>query len=288
MTRASDASKKSLILIYQGIGLSLLLFFIGCLNLIKWEDRVGYIEGEIHDLKGNPVEDAEIYVYKWLLDEMIYEEVLQQEIDVFDPKHINNEGAYQGAPDFKSAKTGADGKYRLALPAGAYCLVARKQRNRENVPSPTNPVDLSSLVSEPVIVTRGETVRISLRLLNTFRDASRFNQYLVRTYVTGISGRVFSSEGKPISGVMVTAGGEASQALGKPDFVSFPTDEEGNYVLYVFFENVYHLGIKRNMQGPYLPFHLKYDPGKSSAPIYQGEITPNVDLILEWEAISLD
>lgn len=288
MTRASAASTKSRILIYQGIGLALLMFFTGCLNLIKWEDHVGYIEGEIHDLEGNPVEDAEIYVYKWLLDEMIYEEVLQQEIDVFDPKHINNEGAYQGTPDFKSAETGTDGKYRLALPAGAYCLVARKQRSRDDVQSPINPVDLSSLVSEPVIVTRGETVRISLRLLNPFRDASRFNQYLVRTYVTGISGRVFSSEGTPISDVMITASDEASQARGKPDFVSFPTDKEGNYVLYVFFENVYHLGIKRDMQGPYLPFHLKYDPGKNSAPIYQGEITPDVDLILEWEAVSPD
>jgi hypothetical protein len=288
VTRAPDAFTKPRILSYQGIGLALLLFFIGCLKLIRWEGNVGYIKGEIHDLEGNPVEDAQIYVYKWLFNEMLYEEILRQEIDVFDPKHINNEGPYQGPPDFKSAKTGADGKYQIALPVGTYCMVARKQRNRDLVQGPTNPVDLSSLVSEPIVVVQGETVRISLRLLNTFWDASRFNQYLVRTYLTGISGRVFSSEGIPISDVIITANGEASQARRKPDFVSFPTDEDGNYALYVFFENVYHLGIKRNMRGPYLPFHLKYDPGKWSVSIYQGEITSGVDLILEGEATSLD
>jgi hypothetical protein len=272
--------RKTRILNYHWVCFVCLSVFIGCVKPVKMKRKLGYVTGKITNLAGEPVEGSQVYIYKWLFDEMLFEEIHQQEIEVFNPRRPNNDAPYQGAPDFMTVKTGADGEYQIGLPPGTYCLVARKQRNRNYVQGPTNPVDLSSLVSEPIDVELEKTVRVSLRLLNTFWDISHFDQYLVRTYLTGFSGRVLTSSGVPVSGVIVTASGEASQSRRKPDFVSFPTDNNGNYTLYVFFEDVYHLGIKRQAKSPYQTFGLK-DGAKSSISIPQGQIIPMVDLILD-------
>ncbi len=276
--------KKSRILIYRWVCVVCLFVFIGCAKSIKMKRNLGYVTGKITNLAGEPVEGAQVYIYKWLFDEMLFEEIHQQEIKVFDPIRPLNDAPYQGPPDFMTVETGADGEYRISLPPGTYCLVARKQRDRNYVQGPTNPVDLSSLVSEPIDVGLQITVRIPLRLLNTLWDVSRFDLYLVRTYLTGFSGRVLTSSGVPVSGVIVTASGEASQSRRKPDFVSIPTDKNGNYTLYVFFEDVYHLGIKRQAKGPYQTFRIK-DGAKSSISIPQGQIIPMVDLILDEKKI---
>lgn len=272
--------KKNWILNYRWAGLIILVFFIGCVKPVISKRNLGHVTGKITDLEGHPVEGAEVYIYKWLFDEMLFEEIHRQEIDAFNPIRPKNDAPYQGPPDFMTVQTGADGEYRIGLPPGTYCLVARKQRDRFYVQGPTNPVDLSSLVSEPIIVVQEQKVRVSLRLLNTFWDVSRFDQYLVRTYLTGFTGRVLTSSGEPVSGVIVTAGGEASQSRRKADFISFPTDKNGNYTLYVFFEDVYHLGIKREAEGPYQAFHIK-DGAKSSISIPQGRIIPLADIILD-------
>jgi hypothetical protein len=263
--------------------LVLSVLFVGCIKPASIRDGVGFVQGKITDPAGEPVGDARVYVYRWLFDEMLFEEIHRQGIGVFNPKRPNNEGIYQCSPEFESSKTGKDGGYRIPLPPGTYCLVARKQRDRNLVQGPANPVDLSSLVSEPIVVESKKTIWIPLKLLNTFWDASIFDLYAVRTYLTGFCGRVTTSSGTPVGGVIVAANKKTFPADRRPEYLSFPTDKEGRYTLYVFFEGVYHLGVKHRKQKSYLPFRIKENPAKKTVSVPQGRIVSNVDLVIDAE-----
>jgi hypothetical protein len=238
------------------------------------------VEGIVTDGAGRPVKDARVYVYKWFFDEETIDTIIQDEEGERE-ESTHDYGAYRGPADFKSAKTGPEGKYRIPLPPGTYCLVARKRFNQDIPQGPFNPEDASSLVSEPVPVEPNETARISLMLLDTLRDAAFFDRYLVRTYRTGVSGRVLSAEGKPVSGVIVTANEKGNKIGRRPEFFSFPTDKEGNYRLYVYYGGVYFLGIQRQPSGGEWPRPVENDSGKREILITQGRILSGMDLTVD-------
>jgi hypothetical protein len=164
--------------------LCFLVFFIGCIKPIEIDQDMGYVRGVVTDRDLNPVENAQVYVYRWLHETESVEKIIRQEVDDDDSDDSKDYGAYRGPADFKSAKTGTDGNYKVALPSGTYCLVARKRHNQQITEGPLNPEDFSSLVSEPITIGGGETVRVKLKLINTLRDASFFDRYLIRTYKT--------------------------------------------------------------------------------------------------------
>ena len=263
--------------------LCLLVFFIGCIKPIHIDRNMGDVRGVLTDRDLNPVKNAQVYVYRWLHGDEPVEKTISQERDNEDSDNSKDYGDYRGPADFKSAKTGADGNYKITLPPGTYCLVARKRHNQQIIEGPLNPEDFSSIVSEPVTIAGGETVRVKLKLINTLRDAGFFDRYLIRTYKTGISGRVLYSDGKAVSGVIVTANKDASKVGKRPDFISDTTDSEGNYTLYVYNRGVYHPGIKRQALGPYLSFHQKGDPENKTVSVSQGKIETGVDLVLEGD-----
>jgi hypothetical protein len=271
-------------LCYCGIGIIFLIFSSGCIKQVKNKQNLSYIQGVITDSAGKPAENAQVYVYQWLYDEGSIEKIIKEEID----SENKDYGAYRGPADFKSAKTGPDGKYEVGVSAGIYCLVARKRHDQNITEGPLDPEDASSLVSEPVTARAKEKVRISLKLLDTLRDASFFNHYLIRTYRTGFSGRVVNKAGEPVSGVVVTANEEASPISQKADFTSFPTDKEGNYTLYVYYGGVYYLGVKQGMLGPYLVSYRRDKSKNKSTSIPQGQIVSNVDLVLDEEVSFAD
>lgn len=261
--------------------LALLVFHVGCVKPIGSNLDIGHIRGTITDTAGKAAENAQVYVYRWLYDEESIGQIIREEIGY--SKGSNDYGAYRGPADFKSAKTGMDGGYRIALPPGNYCLVARKRRNQDISEGPITPEDASSLVSEPFTIEAEKTAWVSLKLLDTLRDASFFDRYLIRTFRTGFSGRVISAAGAPVSEVVVTADGEGVNVSKRADFASFTTDSEGNYTLYVFYGGVYNLGIKTRMLGPYLAFNRKEDPENKTIFIKQGQIISGVDLVLGEE-----
>lgn len=264
---------------YCGIGMILLISSSSCIKPVGNRQDLSHIQGVITDSAGKPVENAQVYVYQWLYDEGSIEKVIKEEID----SDSRDYGAYRGPADFKSARTGPDGKYEIAVSPGIYCLVARKRHDQNITEGPLTPEDASSLVSEPVTAKAKKTVRVSLKLLDTLRDASFYDHYLIRTYRTGFSGRVVTKAGDPVPGVVVTANEEGSSLSRKADFTSFPTDKEGNYTLYVYYGGIYYLGIKREVLGPDLDFHRRDEPKNKTTSVQQGQIISNVDLVLDEE-----
>lgn len=258
----------------------LLLFLIGCIRSIPHDQPLGLLKGVVTNPAGKPAEDAQVYVYKWSFDEESIEGIIRDEIGD-GATESKDYGDYRGPADFKSAKTGVAGKYQVVVPPGTYCLVARRRYDRKINQGPLNPQDFSSLVSEPIKVEPEKTIRLSLKLIDTLRDADFFDRYLIRTYRTGFSGRVLSSVGRPVSGVFVTANEGKTKISQRSDFISFPTDSEGSYTLYVYYEGVYHLGIKRRILGPYLAFHKRGNSADKTTSALQGQIISNVDLVLE-------
>lgn len=253
--------------------------FSGCVKPLKSKQDLSYIQGVITDTAGKPVENAQVYVYQWLYDEGSIEKIIKEEIN----SETRDYGAYRGPADFKSAGTGPDGKYEVAVSPGIYCLVARKRHDQKITEGPLNPEDASSLVSEPVTARAKKTVRVSLKLLDTLRDASFFDHYLIRTYRTGFSGQIVTKAGTPVSGVVVTASEEASPVSRKVGFTSFPTDKEGNYTVYVYYGGVYYLGVRQGTQGPSLVFLRRDRAENKTTSVPQGQIVSNVDLVLEEE-----
>lgn len=254
------------------------LLFAGCFSraLPNNHQGVGSIQGVVTDATGKPMEIARVYAYKWLYDEESIEEIIQEGTK---GESAGDYGAYRGPADFKSGKTGSHGKYKITLSPGTYCVVARKRRIQTVSQGPLNPEDFSSLVSEPITVKPNKTAEVSLKLLNTLRDADFFRQYLIRSYRTGVSGRVVSLKGGPVSEVIVTAN-KTLKINPRPDFSSSPTDREGKYTLYVFPGGAYHFKVKSQINRSDLRFHLKKNPEKIVF-IPQGRITANVNLVLE-------
>jgi len=277
MTKITGIFVKPWRLRYCGIGIIFLISASGCIKPLKGKQDLSYIQGVITDPAGKPVDNAQVYVYRWLYDEGSIEKIIKDESD----SDNRDYGAYRGPADFKSATTDSDGKYEVAVSPGIYCLVARKRHNQNITEGPINPEDASSLVSEPVTARAKKTVRVSLKLLDALRDASFFDHYLIRTYRTGFSGRVVTKAGHPVAGVIVTASEEASPVSRKPDFTSFPTDKEGNYTLYVYYGGVYYIGGKQGILGPDLVFHRRNKEKNKTTVIPQGQIISNVDLVLD-------
>jgi hypothetical protein len=277
----SDKIIKHGIHICRGICPVLLVFLIGCIKSMENNRDLGYIRGTITDPAGKPAEDAQVYVYKWLYDTESIEKIIREEMGDEGLSGSGDYGAYRGPADFKSAKTGMNGEYKVGVPTGTYCLVARKRHNRDITEGPLNPEDTSSLVSEPVFVEGEKAVRVSLKLLDTLRDASFFDRYLVRTYRTGFSGRVITSAGTSVGGVVVTADEDGSKIGRRADFTSSSTDREGNYILYVFYGGDYHPGVKRRASGPDLPFRPRDESENNIVSVPQGRIISGVDLVLD-------
>lgn len=173
------------------------------------------LEGRILDGTGQPVSGAEVLVYT--------------------TPNVRQPAGYI------SAKSGADGRYSMALPPGRYWAVAMERKSGEKV----GPLALGDKYSgEPTAfeINEHNGKRLDFTVL-ALREAAR--QHLRKNENTvRISGRILDRKGKPVP--MAYAMADRNQAVnGIPEFISSWTDQEGRYDLFLP-RGEYHIGAARH------------------------------------------
>lgn len=129
-------------------------------------------------------------------------------------------------PAYLSTVTNANGEFDLELESGSYYLVFRKKKE-ENF-GPPSPGDFVGFfpVFPLAIDENGYEIKVNL-----LKIPEKISQNLKEKNIL-VKGKVLDKNNKPIKGVYVVLY-EGYALLGKPDYVSHQTDEQGNFSIYV-------------------------------------------------------
>lgn len=168
------------------------------------------LTGNVHDLEGNSVEGAKIFVY--------------------DSPEVRRPA------DFISARTARDGSYRLVVPPGKYWVIARVKKSEEY--GPLFPGDRHSGEAVVLDLAPGRTMSQDFTVTD-LREAMKARKK-EREVAVRISGRVLDEKGLPVPLGYVFANIK-NRTSGMPDYLSAWVDEQGRYTLYVP-AGTYHLG----------------------------------------------
>lgn len=186
----------------QFLLLSCVLFFSVQTSLLH-AGQVGVLAGRIVDISGEPVKNAEVYIF--------------DSTDVKRPA------------DFISNRTVEDGRYQVQLPPGNYRAVAFYRQGGARF-GPLSSDDKHS--GEPVVleITAGSSYTMDFTVMN-LREAARKHQKKNAELVR-VTGKVVRESGAPVA--MAYAMAHNSQQFGSlPDYISAWTDEQGGYTLYL-------------------------------------------------------
>ncbi len=172
-----------------------------------------------------------------------------------------------------SPPTGADGAFDLELPDGEYVAVARKHKDG----SAAGPIVAGDNRSEFLKVTvKGGTVEMTVVAPVKVGDVRRMSADAAVSK-TGLSGRVFDSDGKPVEGARVHVYDHV-QMSERPKFVSEKTGPDGRYQVPLPAGGTYYLAARDKFGGPPKLGDLygRYD---------QGTIEPSAVVVREEELL---
>jgi len=160
------------------------------------------LTGRVLDGGGQPVSGAEVYVFN--------------SVNVKRPA------------DFISEKSGADGRFQLALPPGRYWSMAIQRQGAARV----GPLGTSDRFSgEPLVFEGGADKQVVtdftiLSLKESALRSHKRNEELIK-----ITGRLLDSSGAPVAGVYALADPAPNGEL--PLYLSTWTEADGVYTLYL-------------------------------------------------------
>lgn len=181
------------------LGLSVSLFLGAAL---AWGQDSIVMHGIVSDYAGNPVSGAEVGIYR--------------------SRNVKKPA------DFVSNRTGKDGVYQVALPAGAYWGVALLRKDGRKF-GPLGPGDKYSGEAVEVLV-EGQELEMDFAVLD-LREAARKvqkkNEELVR-----VSGRVLDDKGRPVEMAYAMAN-PVNRFKEMPRYLSAWTGVDGAYVLFL-------------------------------------------------------
>ncbi len=223
-------------------------------------DADTYLQGRIIN-EGAPVAEAFVYVYS------------------------ADATGLMGPSYGEAVQSDAEGNFRINLPAGQWYLAARKRADGARMGEPA-PGDLNgSFPGNPVTLAKGKTLDLGdfpLTVVDAKLQAKRQAEGKFLRTDTALRGRVTDQDGQPQARVYVFAYAD-SRMVGKPAFISDPTDAEGRYTLYLGQSGTYYIGARSTFGGPLEPgewvgtFDGRADHG-ANAP--QGKITDLADIIV--------
>ena len=218
----------------------------------------GGVQGVLTDEDDKPVEGAEVYFYT-------------------DPDR-----RFRGPAEFMAEPTGPDGRYVTELPLGRYYAVARKRVSGSISGNLQKGDYYSRDPSRPVDVKPGEYARVDL-VLSRLTGNMLLNVFSGQTGEQGIRGVIRGRDGRPRDKAYAFCYKDPKM-VGKPDYVSGWTREDGAYVIYVPEPGVYYVGARTGFMGvprPDEPYG-RYDGTKDhSVKVGQGGFVDGVDVTLK-------
>ncbi len=194
----------------QTINVILVRYDKGYLKEIKEKK----IEGIVH-YDGKPLEDVGVYLYLDLSSEL-------------------------KGPPYLYAITDEKGYFSLDISEGSYYLIFRKRQTPTFGP-PSSGDFVGFFPKFPIIINKkGLKIRANLFMIPEKRELSK-NKNLFE-----IKGKVISKNGMPLERYYVGLY-DNRELLGKPAYVSNPTDKEGSFYIYVKERANYFIGIRSKL-----------------------------------------
>jgi hypothetical protein len=169
--------------------------------------------------------------------------------------YTEDAGGLIGPSYGEAVQADGEGRFQVDLPAGRYFLVARSRTDGSRSGELT-PGDLNGTYSgNPVEVARGERIKLDSFPMQPINARVQAERQAAGTFVptdTALTGLVADSNGEPVDGVYVFAYLD-SRMVGKPVYISAPSDEDGQFQLYLGDGGTYFIGARSAYGGPLEP-----------------------------------
>ena len=144
---------------------------------------------------------------------------------------LDANGAFHGLPYAKSLPTGESGEFILNVEPGKYFILARSRISGGDFQGPLLKGDLSGFYPHnPVFLREGQSLALDVPMVLVKRP--RGTGTLVPGEVITIQGKVTAVTGEGVEDVRVVLY-SIPEMLGRPEFISSPTDKTGSYTLEV-------------------------------------------------------
>ncbi len=183
------------------------IFFLTILSIFTTmpvlAGQVFILNGVVSEVDGQPVKGADVLAY-----------------------HSKN---VKKPADFSSNRTGSDGTYKLALPAGHYWLVAIYRHDGRKF-GPLGLEDKHSGSAMEIDVGADEDLELDFTVMG-LRDAAK-NQQKRNISLVRVSGKIVDEDGDPIAMAYVMAD-NVKQFKEMPKYISAWTTKDGKYSLYM-------------------------------------------------------
>jgi hypothetical protein len=218
----------------------------------------GRVGGVLTYHDGRPVEGGVVYFYK------------------------DDQRRFRGPADYMAEPAGADGSYMTELPPGKYWAVGRK-RLSGSIAGNIEKGDFQSREAYgPFVVRPGERVRADLTL-EEMTGNMLFSAFAVKGALQGITGVIRDRSGKPFQRAYAFAYKDPHM-VGKPDYVSEWTREDGKFVIYIMEPGTYYVGARTGYMGvprpdePYGRYEGSHD---HSVVVVEGSFVKGIDVVLK-------
>ncbi len=147
-------------------------------------------------------------------------------------------------PAYMEVATDGEGRFAAALSPGRYFAVVRKRSSGGERYGPLAVGDhFGYYAFNPVPVREGERVAVGIAAVEVLRRAGWSGPSSLRTRIGGV---VRTRRGEALPGYRAFLHSRADM-LGKPDFVSEDTGEDGRYEIWAEREGTYYLGARREI-----------------------------------------
>jgi len=189
----------------------------------------------------------------------------------------------RGPATATSQASGAEGDFSLTLAPGKYIFVLRRRAEGASV-GPVATGDFRSEIIGPITIRGGEEITkdfIAPLKLGETKSLAALSKMPTKT---GIAGKVFDSDGKPVQGARIQAYQHA-QMSERPKYVSEGSGVDGSYSLFFPEGGTYYIAARNKFGGPPKLGELygRYDDGTiepSAVYVKDGELLPNVNITM--------
>lgn len=147
-------------------------------------------------------------------------------------------------PAYLEVESDEKGRFETMISPGRYFIVVRRRRGGEGSFGPLKVGDhFGYYAYNPVFVGSGERLALRVGAVEVLRRSGWTEPSTLRSRV---SGTVRDAGGGPLAGYRVFLHA-LPEMLGKPDFVSDPTGEDGRYEIWAEREGIYYLGAREEI-----------------------------------------
>ena len=196
--------------------------------------------------------------------------------------YLDTTGAFHGLPYAQSLPADQSGEFSINVEPGKYFIIARSRNTGGDFQGPLLKGDLSGFYPHnPVILREGEGLTLDVPMVRVRRP--RGTGSLVPGESIIVSGKITSVTGEAVPGIRVVLY-SIPEMLGRPVFISSPTDETGSYAMEVSRNGTFYAAARSVIGRPPETGELMgfYDGSEDHSLVLQwGDRLKGIDIIVK-------